>query len=142
MPVVTIDAARQALAVRTEYLKSLWLEYALDIEYDGNNPINYSTQTKEFLTVSLIFMDGWQINLGANPDNRVLGNILIEALCKDGSPVKTRNRLLEHFYRGVHMTDSMPPLRTYAARIATGETREGWKPIAAIIPFWYDSSNA
>lgn len=136
---VTRNDVLEKLRTRVEALKATWVGLPLAIEYDNLASVNTSTQQHPYLCVSMVFLDGFQIDLSASPGHRVLGSIVIESKAKEGSGNKAQNSLLDHFYRGVHMTDTMTPLRTYAARFSSKPAFDGWTTQAAIIPFWYDS---
>lgn len=134
----TMEQARVALVTKIEALKATWLAYPLLVQYDNRESINYSTQVNPFLRVSIEYFNGAQIALGPNGGHRMMGVILLEAWVKVGQGSKLGNDLLTHFYLGVHQTDAMPPLRTKAAEFKTGNTINGWKAQAAIVPFRHD----
>lgn len=134
----TREHARQALTAKIVALKATWTEYPLEVEFDNYDTVNQSTQTHPYLCVSMVYQDGFQIALGPAAPSRVLGTIVIEAKVKAGSGTAQANRLLEHFYPGVHMTDTLAPLRTLAARFDSAPPKSGWVAQAALIPFWYD----
>lgn len=135
----TREQARTALVEKLETLKAGWTGYDLIIEYPNTVPVNMSEQNKPYLCVSMLFQDGMQIDLSTNPSHRVIGTIVLEAMLKEGSGTRQANELLEYFYPEIHMKDSIPPLRTMAARFASKPAKNGWIAEAAIIPFWYDS---
>jgi len=137
--IVTREDVRLKLVARIQALKATWAGYPLEIEYDNLAAVNLSVQTNPYLCVRMVYMDGYQTTLSANPGNRVLGTIVLEVKVKQGSGTAKANALLEHFYRSVHMTDSMDPLRTFAARFGSAPPKDGWVAQAALIPFWYDS---
>ena len=134
----TMEQARVALVTKVEALKTTWSAYPLLIQYDNRESINYATQVNPFLRVSIDYLDGSQIALGPNGGHRMMGVILLEAWVKQGQGSKLGNELLEHFYPTIHMTDTMPPLRTRAAEFKSGNTINGWKAQAAIIGFHHD----
>lgn len=134
----TIQQARSALRTRVEALKATWADYVLKIEYDNLFTVNPETQVDPFLRVNLVLMDGMQADLALKPIHRVMGTIIIEALDKQGAGNAKMDKLVNHFYRPIQMTDTIPPLRTQAARIGTRMTEKGWAATAALIPFWYD----
>lgn len=137
----TREQARVAITTRVNALKATWVAYPLIVEYDNRNLVNLATQTNPFLKVSIVYMNGYQVDLSATPNHRMLGTIIVEAFSKEGSGSKMANDLLQHFYPTMHMTDSMAPVRTYAAQFKTGRLFDGWQPEAAIIPFWFDSND-
>jgi len=135
----TREQVRTALVNKIEALKSTFSTYTLLVEYDNLVTVNRATQSNPFLCVTIVYQDGYQIDLAANPSHRVLGTIVIEANVKEGSGTSRANLLLEHFYPSIHMKDNLPPLRTYAAKFASRSAKDGWAVQAALIPFWYDS---
>jgi len=139
MPIVTREQVRVALATKINSTLALWADYPLEVEYDNKMTVNRATQSNPFLCVSMVYMDGEQIALGENGGNRVMGVIVLEANVKEGSGTAQANTLLDFFYPVVHKTDSMPPLRTQAAKFSSKPAKDGWVAQAALIPFWYDS---
>lgn len=138
--IVTREMARQAITTRIQSLKATFSPYAVAVEYDNMNTVNRATQSNPFLGVTLVYIDGMQINLGPDSQHRPMGTLVLEAFDKEGAGTARMNALLDHFYRGVQMTDSMAPVRTHAARFASKRTPEqGWIAQSALIPFWYDS---
>ena len=134
----TMEQARVALVTKIEALKATWVAYPLLVQYDNRDNINYATQVNPFLRVCLDYLDGSQIALGPNGGHRMMGVILLEAWVKQGQGSKLGNDLLEHFYLGVHQTDSLPPLRTRAAEMRSGNKINGWVATAAVIGFHVD----
>ena len=137
----TRSDALQALRTRVEATRATWLDFAVQVEYGNLKTVNTSTQSDPYLRVRMVYIDVYQLELARDPHHRVLGTIVIESMAKEGSGDLVQGRLLDHFYRAVHMTDTMPPLRTYAARFGSSPARDGWTAEAALIPFWYDSSS-
>lgn len=138
----TINQARTKLRQVVEGLKTSWTDYPLSIEYDNLFIINFESQAKPFLRVSMVFQDGQQADLAEKPIHRIPGSIIIEAYDKIGAGNANSDKLLSHFYPAIHMTDANPPLRTYAAKIVGRMPVKGWMALAAVIPFWYDSKAA
>lgn len=136
---VTLEQARTAVMTKVAALAATWTAYTLVIEYDNRNNVNYGTQTLPFLDVELFHISGEQASLGETPTHRLRGSIILTARVKVGQGMSTANTLLEHFYPSMQMTDTMSPVRTYAARIVTAAPKEGWAGISAVIPYWYDS---
>jgi hypothetical protein len=137
--IVTREQVRQAVTTRIQSLRASFTAYDLQVEYDNHNTINRSTQTLPFLAITFVYSDGYQTSLGQNSQHRPLGTIVVEAFDKEGAGTARINALLDHFYRGLHMTDTMPPVRTYAARFSSKLPWQGWVAQAALIPFWYDT---
>ena len=139
MAYVTREDVRKVVTTKIEALRATFPDYPLVIEYDNLETVNQSTQSNTYLSVTFRYMDGYQVNLGPSSETRALGTIVIEAFDKYGSGTARQNRLLDHFYRGLHKTDSMQPVRTLAARFASKPVQAGWAAQAALIPFWYDT---
>lgn len=138
--IVTREDIRQVVTTRVESLKASFTAYAVQVEYDNANTVNRATQSNPFLSVTFVYMDGYQTALGSNSLSRAIGTIVVEAWDKEGAGTARMNRLLEHFYRPLHMTDSMAPARTFAARFSSKRVPvQGWIAQAALIPFWYDT---
>lgn len=134
------ERIRLALTERVEDLKATFTAYPLLVEYANGQVVNTATQVNPYLKVKIVYQGGDQINLALDPDHRAIGTIQVEAMVKAGTGTAQANRLLEHFYPSLHMSDSMGPLRTRAARFASREARDGWAGEAALIPFWADST--
>ena len=133
------ERIRIALVDEVEALRATFTEYPLEVEYANGKVVNTATQTKPYLKVRIVYQDGDQINLALDPDYRAIGSIVVEAAVKAGSGTAEANRLLEHFYPTLQLSDRMGPLRTRAARFASKDARDGWAAEAALIPFWADS---
>lgn len=133
------ESVRVALVAKVEALKATFTAYPLAIEYVNGQAVNTATQSNPYLKVHLTYQDGQQIDLGRNPDYRMIGTIVLEACVKEGTGTRQANELLEHFYPALHMKDTIPPLRTLAARFTSRPARQGWSAEAALIPFWADS---
>lgn len=133
------EEVRKALTSKVEMLRLTWPEFTLLVEYDNFDTVNLATQSDPFLCISMVYQGGFQAALGPAAPTRVMGTLVVEAKVKAGSGTAQANRLLEHFYPALHMTDSMLPLRTFAARFSSAPARSGWVAQAALIPFWYDA---
>ena len=138
--IVTREMARQAVTARIQALRSTFSPYAVAVEYDNMNTVNRATQSNPFLAVTLAYIDGMQVSLGPDSQHRPMGTLVLEAFDKEGAGTARMNALLDHFYRGLQMTDSMTPVRTHAARFSSNRfPQQGWIAQAALIPFWYDT---
>ena len=136
---VTLEDARIAITNKILALHSTWSDYPLQIEFQNMAPVNVATQVNPYLRVTILYQDGMQIELAENPGHRKMGTLLIEALCKEGSGTSKANKLIEHFYPSMQMTDSVYPVRLQAARPVAHPPRLGWFAQAVVIPFWFDS---
>ena len=133
------ELVRTALVAKVETLRASFMAYPLKVEYANGIKVNTALQTNPYLKAWIVYQDGQQVNLALNPDHRLIGTIVLEACVKEGSGTKAANTLLEHFYPAIHMKDTIPPLRTLAARFSSKPASDGWAAEAAIIPFWADS---
>ena len=133
------ESVRTALVAKVQNLISTFTAYPLKVEYANGNKVNTSLQTDPYLKVWIVYQDGEQTTLGTNPGHRLMGTIVVEACVKEGSGTKLANELLAHFYPALHMKDTIPPLRTLAARFSSKPAVDGWAAEAALIPFWADS---
>jgi Bacteriophage related domain of unknown function len=132
------EAARIAIVTAVQALKATWTDYDLTIEY-GNTLIDISQQSTPFLRVTMLYHDAFQADLGPHARHRATGGVLLEALAKEGSGDKVQNQLLDHFYKGLHMSDANPPVRTYAAKfLPVKPAVNGWSNVGVTVPFWYD----
>lgn len=138
--IVTREDIRQVVYAKVEALRASFTDYPLKVVYTNGSTLNASEQTNPWLAVSIVYMDGEQIGLGKRPNYRSMGNLMLEAKDRPGVGTARLNRLLEHFFRPLQMSDQLLPLRTYAAKLASGGVIDGWASEAAAIPFWYDTS--
>lgn len=138
--IVTRETVRQKITTAVQALKTTFTGYTVVIEYDNMQTVNRATQSNPFLSVTLVYIDGMQVGLGYGSMHRPIGTIVLEAWDKEGAGTARMNKLLDHFYRGLQMTDSMAPVRTHAARFSSKRVPEqGWIAQAALIPFWFDT---
>ena len=133
------ESVRLALVGKVQALAATFTAYPLEVEYANGIKVNTALQKNPYLKAWIVYQDGQQVNLSMTPDHRLIGTIVLEACVKEGSGTKAANALLEHFYPAIHMKDTIPPLRTLAARFSSKPASDGWAAEAAIIPFWADS---
>lgn len=136
---ITREDARTALVTRIESIKSNWTAYPLLVDYANTATVNLSTQADPYLGVSIVYQDGVQIDLSTTPSHRFMGTIVLDAYVKEGAGMRQANELLDFFFPHLHMTDTVFPFRTMAARFASKGVKNGWLCESAIIPFWFDS---
>lgn len=134
------ERARKSLTAKIESLKDTFPDYPLEVEYGNGDVINTALQDKPYLKVAIRYQGGRQLELALEPGHRLMGTIVIEACAKEGSGTRMANELLSHFYPALQMRDTIPPLRTMAARFAPVPLKDGWAGEAALIPFWMDSA--
>jgi len=134
-----VEDARQAIVTKVEALRTTYADPSLVVEYDNRNLVNKATQTAPYLCVEIMNISGDQIDLGPGSRHRVMGSIILTARVRKGAGVKAANELLAAFYPSMHMTDSMIPVRTRAARLVRAKDEGDWAGESAVIPFWYDN---
>lgn len=139
MAYVTREDVRKVVTTKLETLRASFTDYQLVIEYDNLETVNQATQSDPYVVVTFRYLDGYQINLGPSSETRALGTIVLEVFDKYGAGTARQNKVLDHFYRSLHKTDSMAPVRTLAARFSSKPVQAGWAAQAALIPFWYDT---
>lgn len=138
--IVTREDVRKAITARVELLRASFITYQLVVEYDNQNAVNKAMQSLPYLAITIVYTDGKQVGLGPASEHRPMGTLVVEAWDKDGAGTARMNNLLEHFYRGLHNTDTIVPVRMYAARFASKRVPVyGWIAQSALIPFWYDT---
>ena len=133
------EDVRQAIVTAIEARKASWADNTLIVEYDNRELVNRDTHVNPFLCVELLYIDGYQASLFPDPVHRILGTIILTAKVKQGSGSKAANDLLDHFYTAIHLTDTITPIRTHAAKLVRAKSEAGWVGESAVIPFWYDN---
>jgi hypothetical protein len=133
------ELGRKAVVSKIESLKVNFTDYPLVVEYANSVVVNTSTQQNPYLKAHIVYQDGLQTSLGTVPTYRMLGTIVLEACVKEGTGTKQANDLLSYFYPELHLTDTMFPVRTLAARFSSKAAKDGWAAEAALIPFWIDA---
>lgn len=125
-----IGLTNTILALKATYPTALELELPNQVELDP------AAQTAPFMKVKIAYQGGYQASLSKH--HRVIGNLVLEAWVNAGLGTKPANDMLEHFYKSLHMTDTIPGVRTEAAQFLTNLPRPGWDVHPVIIPFWFD----
>ena len=133
------EEVRKAVVAKITSLQATFTAFPLDVEYPNAKAVNTSTQSKPYLKVTVKYQDGLQTTLGNDPGHRLIGMLVLEARAKEGTGQSVQNDILHHFYKPLQMKDTIPPLRTLAAKFTSGDPFEGWVTETAIIPFWVDS---
>lgn len=139
MAVVTRDMVRQALVNKIISLKNTFTAFPLEVEYDNKVTIDLTKQQKPFLQFSIVYQDGEQVGLGIETPSRVMGTIVMAVRGREGSGVVDMDKVVDHFLRAIGKTDTIGPVRTYAARFSSSPSMNGWVSQAALVPFWYDT---
>jgi|DEB19_MinimDraft_2_1074335.scaffolds.fasta_scaffold62109_1 hypothetical protein len=134
-----LELARQAIATAVEAAKVGSPTTPLIIEYDNRIIVDTQTQTKPFLCVNMVLMDGRQADLNAKPIHRFDGQIHIAAAVKEGAGSADALKLLDHFYPQLHQR-ALGILRTHMAKAAPMKPHLGWCYYPMLIPFWFDKT--
>jgi hypothetical protein len=122
-----LKAARQA-----------WSTYTLEVEYDGLSTVDLSTQVNPYVACEIIFLDGHQLDMNAQPLAVQYGQIHISACVKIGQNEATLKaaRLIDHFTPYLELKD-WALVRTHAAAAHASYDEKGWKHWPLLVPFWY-----
>jgi hypothetical protein len=134
------ELARQAVMTKVAQLAATWTDYALVVEYPNKNIVDTKVQSLPYLKVRIEYVDGYQVDLATNPLHRQMGFICLEACVKEGSGTAECNKLLQHFFRPMQMTDQMTPVRTFGAKSTGDATKNGWYCEEIMIPMWFDET--
>lgn len=133
------ETARQKIVQAIENLRATAPLPNVLVEYEGQTSVNVSTVTQPYVKVWIDYIDGMQIGLGPNSGDRAMGSIIIEARQRQGVGMSVINNLLTHFYKTIHRSDDLFPVRTRSARHASPPPMEGWVRVGVAIPFWWDN---
>jgi hypothetical protein len=125
-----IGITNALLALKATYPGGLEVELPNQVELDP------AAQTAPFMKVRIVYQDGYQASLSRH--HRVIGHLVLECWVNAGLGTKPANDMMEHFYKPLHMSDSIPGVRTYAAKFIANLPRPGWDIHPVIIPFWFD----
>lgn len=139
MTEVTRNDIREKVVQYCETRRAAWSEWDLTVEYPNIKLVDFNTQSKPFVSISIMYDGGNGIGMGYGSIHRVLGNLIIESYAKRGTGVIKMNDLIDHFYRGISDTDALYPMRTFAAGFTPQREADDWLAVSAVIPFWYDS---
>ena len=133
----TLEQARIDITTAIEAAKTGAPISPLLIEYDNRIVVDTQTQTKPYLAVHIKFMDGSQADLSKSPIHRMLGQIHIAAVAKEGSGSSDALKLLDFFYPQLHGRN-MGVVRCRMAKLAPMAPHLGWNYYPVLIPFWFD----
>lgn len=134
---MTLEAARLAIVTAVDAAKTGAPVSPLIIEYDNRILVDTQTQTKPFLCVKIIFIDGYQADLSESPTHRVFGQIHLAAAIKEGQGSALALGLLDHFYTRLQRKQ-FGIVRTMMADMAPVKPHLGWNYYTVLIPFWFD----
>lgn len=132
------EQIRQAIVTLIEARRAQWVGHPLVVEYEGQVVVDTQTQEHPFLCVKLVYFDGAQIELGANPNHRSWGQVHLAAAVKDGWGVAQANTLIDFFQPTLHMR-STGGLRLWGAKPTKAVPHLGWHYHPILIPFEADT---
>lgn len=115
-----------------------WPSYTLEIEYDGLSSVDLSTQINPYATCEIVFLDGHQLDMNAQPLAVQYGQIHFAACVKIGQNEATlkATRLLDHFTTYLERKN-WSLVRTHVAAAHASYDEKGWKCWPLLVPFWY-----
>jgi hypothetical protein len=135
---MSVENIRVDVVTKVEQLKASFAGgYSLVIEYDNRDVVDYTTQRDPYLQVSVDVMEAEQASLTQYSEHRFRGVITLLACVPEGSGKSKANKLLEHFYKGLHR-NSFGKVRTFMATPGGDKTHLGWVYVAMLVPFWSD----
>ena len=135
------ESARKGL---TEAIVALQATFpgGIVVELPNMLVVNLPEQKEPWLKVKIVYKDGWQASLSSDRHHRTIGMLILEAWVPAGSGIKAANDILEHFYKPIHMTDSVPGVRTMGAKPVECFGKPGWEVTPVVVPFWFDDFDA
>lgn len=133
------EAARTAVMSAIQTLAATWVAYPLLVEYENRTVVNLSTQDNPYLCVDLVYISAEQAELSRSPRHRAFGHIKLTVHIKKGQGVKPANDLLEHFFVPLQQSDTLGPVRTFAADFVRATERDGWMLYPVLVPFYCDT---
>lgn len=107
------------------------------VEYDNRVIVNTQTQTAPYLQINVVFFDGWQADLSESPIQRVLGQLHIIAVAKEGDGSAACLKMLDHLYPQLQRK-ALGIVRTETAKPLRAKDHLGWCGHPVIIPFRFD----
>lgn len=115
----------------------------LRIRYPGQGPMDVTLNKSGYLSVELIYLDGWSLGLGPDVGLRKVGSIKLVSHYKEGNPkdLQISNEVLDILDSELSATDKLFPLRLGPGEFVTSKDNpeSGWIGEHLIIPFRYDT---
>ena len=134
---MSLDLARQNLVTAVEAALVGMPGGVPIVEYDNRVVVNTQTQVDPYLMVNVVFFDGWQADLSNSPIQRILGQLHIVAVAKEGDGSTKPLQMLDYLYPqlqrkafGIVKTDTVKPVKM--------KPHLGWCGYPVIIPFRFD----
>lgn len=118
--------------------RTAWATYTLEVEYDGLAMVDLSTQVNPYMRCDIVFLDGHQLDMNAQPLAVQYGQVHIAACVKIGQSEATLKAmsLLDHFMPYIERKD-WALVRTHVAAAHAPYDEKGWKCWPLLVPFWY-----
>lgn len=132
---MTLDDYRQALTAAVEAAKAGFTAYTPVMEYDNRILVKPGEQANPVMSVGIIFSDGAQADLSANPFHRITGMLTLSARAKDGDGTAKAYKLLEHFYPKLQRR-TISQVNMEMAKLVAPKRANGEWVVSAIVPFW------
>lgn len=132
---MTLDEYRQALTAAVEAAKAGFTDYTIVMEYDNRVLVKPGEQANPVMSVSIIFSDGSQGDLSANPFHRMTGMLTLSARSKEGDGTAKAYKLVEHFYPKLHRRTISQVNLEIAKPIPPKKLNGEWV-VSVVIPFW------
>lgn len=136
-----------SIAVRTELerAKTAWDNAnptnPLLIDYENGEGIDLASVTTAYLMVDVVGRGGDQLDLGANPSQRMDGQIMLAAGAKEGTGTMAQSAILDFVYPYLQRRDNLlNGVRTEVAHLAPPKYGQGFYYLNMMIYFWRDSS--
>ena len=134
---MSLETARQSLVTAIEAVRGAAPGAPIVIEYDNRIVVDTQTQTAPFVCVQIMFMDSYQADISSNPIQRVIGQIHLSAVVKEGKGSAQALALLDYF-APLLQRKQFGTVRTLMSDMAPSKPHLGWRYYPILIPFWYD----
>jgi hypothetical protein len=129
-----LELYRQNLVTEIEKHRESFSRYPLEVEYDNRSSVDMQSQTNPFLSVEVMYIDGYQADLSNKPVHRIVGMLVLTAKTREGMGSSEGYRLLEHFYPKVQW-QVLGGVRLDMAKMVRPRLVNGWWAVSATIPF-------
>lgn len=108
--------------------------------YENTVQVDLNTVGDQFLRVSIDFITAKQATIEFSPQQRVLGELTFQMLCKEGSGTRTTLAFYDHVFGtlanrmigGVTLRTPVPGKK---------EIKSGWASFTLAVPFTFDSTS-
>jgi hypothetical protein len=133
---MNFDDARAAIYGR---LDTAWgaSHPTMPVRYENRMAVDLDKEKSPFVACELLFTDGEQIELSANPGTRYQAAIYLSAWAKEDSGTSDSLKDLSELALLFGMK-SFGGVNTRAARPLPGRVESGWYVLTLRVPFWID----